>query len=380
MSVEMVENLTQEGGDRFAAAAPMIAAIAAALAEAPEDEIREAFGMGAWRAVTPERRARYGEYFAPKVYWAMIRGMQQGVDSGKLDIKGFAAFDKGEPGGELFPVTDYGPCVEANMFEVDVTLSPGDDEFGGEMPSGVREGSRIEWTQGAINERDVWASEYAVIDDGAGLFAVRGGHELRLDYGGFVEEKITVVAGLAVIGHQVQNGSRWDLVIEDGAPEIAGRVVRGSVSSWAAAFPVWNPLDVVHVKRDVAYLNRVYSAWAVNAWAGRLAEGVLAPAAVHSLDFGDKPLAAPAWVNCFPRKKMIARVDIDSGAGVESRYRVVRWIDRAQWMAWYGAGFDDWLEMGCVVPGELVGDRGPGRKIYAKFKPAFIAALNEAPE
>lgn len=76
-----LENLTGDnGGDVWALSAPIVEAIARAFREdSTDDEIREAFGMGDWRVVTPEKRERYAAYFAEKTYRAIVEAMTRAI-------------------------------------------------------------------------------------------------------------------------------------------------------------------------------------------------------------------------------------------------------------------------------------------------------------
>lgn len=396
--------LTQDGGDRWAAAAPIRAAIAAALGAAPDDEIREAFGLAEWRAVTAAHRARYGEHFEPIVYREMVRAMRLGVGGwgGKLAIKDFAVFQREAMAGELFPVTQYGPCIAADMFEVDVTISAGDGDF--VEVRGEYEGRWARWLDPETrNTVEGFPAEwYSLITgiqiESASYFVVPGEVSLVLDYSGYLERKIQVVAGLLVRGQAVPSASPggggeayYKLVVSDAAPEILGRVQfnAGPEISFGGPYQNWV------LGRPYFKSGAVFSRFAVDAVAGRAAEGLLSPGAVHDVNaagsgipqamaldggsvwnYGGHPLGAESWGGCFPRKKKLCRVSV---GGVE-HFEVVDWIGRAQWLAWYGGGLAEWVEAGAVVPGELVGERYPGGRIYAKFAPAFVAALNEAPE
>lgn len=396
--------LTQLGGDRWAAAAPIRAAIAAALGAAPDDEIREAFGLAEWRAVTAEHRARYGEYFQPKVYRALVEAMRSGLGGwgDRLAIKDFAVFKREEMAEELFPVTKYGPCIAADMFEVDVTISAGADDS--VSVKGLYEGRWARWHPEHGNIIEGFPAEYYGVAFGAdgdysGYFVVPGQVSLVMNYSGFIEKTIKVVEGLIVKGVAVKEQSPsggeedyWRLQVSDPAPNILGRVdvgvplpigFGGPYQEWVLGRPYFTKTGLA------------FSKFAIDSVSGKSAEGLLKPGAVHDVNsagdgipqkimlgenefwnYGGYPLGAENWAGCFPRKKKICRVQV---GGVE-HFEVVDWISRAQWVAWYGAGMAQWVASGAVVPRELVGERYPGGRIYATFAPSFVAAINEAPE
>lgn len=396
--------LTQLGGDRWAAAAPIREAIAEALGVAPDDEIREAFGLAEWRAVTEEHRARYGEYFQPKVYRALVEAMRLGLGGwgGKLAIKDFAVFQREAMGEQLYPVTKYGPCIAADMFEVDVTIGHGEDDF--VSVRGEYEGRWGRWLDPETkNTVEGFPAEFYGLVSGASIgveshFVVPGEISLVLDYSGYIEKKIQVVAGLVVKGVAEQapmpggsDATYYKLVVTDHAPEILGRLHfdTPAPSSFGGPYQAWV------LGRQYFKSGAVFSRFAIDSVLDRTAEGLLSPGAVHDVNsegvgiprqimidgapvwnYGGFPLGAENWAGCFPRKKKICRVQV---GGVE-HFEVVDWIARAQWVAWYGAGMAQWVARGAVVPGELVGERYSGGRIYATFAPSFVAALNEAPE
>lgn len=386
----MADNLTQEGGDRYAAVAPILAAVRAAIAAAPDDEIRGAFGLGDWRVVTPGHRARYGEYFAPKVYGAMVDAMAGAVAGGRLAIRDFAVFEKGPaPVGELFPVTTWGPCIAAEMIEVDVTIAPGGDDYTGGGVSGVLVGDYGEWADGGVINHhygdwiglsNVPAGVTALTPPGLELAAARGRIRLMLDYGGLMQLEQTVVSALLVWGERVpgrlaSNGaaSSWDFMVVNGAPPIDGMV---NAATWGDDNG-YGPYQQVNWIGDRLWLGSLYSAAWVDQWIGSSAAGALPSSDVHALAWGEKTIPAAGWAGCFPRKKWIVRGEsIGPGGQTVERYRPVEWIKREQWFARYGGRFDDWVELGAVVPAELVGGSEPARRIYAKFAPSFVEELN----
>lgn len=72
-------NLTQEGGNRWPEIDNTILAIADALEQGTDDEIRESMGLGPWRVVTDELRDRYGTHYAPIVYAAICEVLRAAI-------------------------------------------------------------------------------------------------------------------------------------------------------------------------------------------------------------------------------------------------------------------------------------------------------------
>ena len=392
----MSENLTRAGGSRYEAAPPAImAAIVGALAEASDDEIREAFGLGPWRVVTEAHRTRYGEYFAPRVYREMVKAMRTAQLEGNLSIKGFAKFTRGLMKGELFPVTAYGPCIAADMQQVDVTIAPGDDDYTGGGVSGLLRGDRAAWSAGqgsAINHyfgdwielSGIPPEVAALTPPGLVLAGARGRIRLMLDYGGLLQVEQSVVSALLVWGERVpgeyaSNGaiSAWDLRVENGAPPIDGMVNAATWGGWG----MYGPYQPVNWIGDLLFLGSCYSAAWVDQWIGARAEGVLASSDVHSMAWGEKTIPAAGWAGCFPRKKWIARTERLGGNGqMVDVWLPVEWVTRAHWFASYGGYFEELKAAGAVVPAELVGDRAGGVRYFSSFAPEFVEAINEVGE
>lgn len=388
----MIENLTREGGDRYAAAAPVIAAIKRALGEGATDgEIREAFGMGDWRVVTEAHRVRYGEYFAERVYWAVVRGMSDGMrGGGVLNIKGFARFSSAGMASELFPVQAGIPCPAGDMQRVEVTISPGEDDCGGAVPSGVVIGDWAEWSAGIGSTVNHYFGDWMaatnipglvrdMTPEGLELATVRGRIRLVLDWGGLYVETRTVVSGLLVWGRRVpgatlENGAvtRWDFEIVNGAPPIDGVFNASTVPNFG-----YSPSRPVNfIGEQVGQFAVASAAW-VGQWVGARAEGVLSSANVHALAWGEKTIPAAGWAACFPRSKWVVRRSYLDGHGQPvDRWLPVDWIGRAEWLRRFGDDAEAWAAEGVEVPGELIGDRAPGVRIYASFAPDFVADLN----
>jgi hypothetical protein len=386
------DNLTQEGGDRYADAAQVIAAIAEALKASPEGEIREAFGLGEWRVVTEAHRERYAEYFAPRAYWAMVRAMRRGMmDGAVLNIKGFARFSSAVATGELFPIAEGLPCVAGDMSRVDVTIAPGDDDCSGAAPSGVMLGDRAAWAAqvggpinhyygdwGATTIMPGWVHD--MTPEGLELATVRGKISLVLDWGGLHVQKLVVVSGLLVWGRRVpgevtQNGAvtRWDFEIVDGAPGIEGVFNASTVPAYG-----YGPhQQVTFIGEPVGQTAVCSAAWLAR-WIEARAEGVLSSSDVHALAWGDKTIPAAGWAACFPRSKWVVKKSYLNGIGQwVDRWVPVGWIRRPEWWRRFGGHAAEWAAAGVEVPEELVGDRAPPVRIYASFAPGFVADLNE---
>lgn len=392
----MSENLIQTGGNRYAEASPEImAAIAGALAEASDDEIREAFGLGAWRAVTEAHRARYGQYFAPRVYRAMVENMRAAQLAGDLSIRGFAKFTRGFMKGELFPVTAYGPCAEADMQQVDVTIAPGEDDYAGGGVSGVLMGDYAEWVNGVGGAINHYFGDWAELSSippavadltppGLVLAGARGRIRLLLDYGGLLQVEHSMMSALLVWGERVpgrlaSNGavSSWDLQVVNGAPPIDGMVNAATWGAWG----MYGPHAQVNWIGDLLFLGRCYSAGWVDQWLGASAPGALPSSDVHALAWGEKTIPAAGWAGCFPRKKWIARTERLGGNGqMMDVWSPVEWITRAQWFALYGSILGELEAAGRIVPAELVGDRAGGVRHFVSFAPEFVEAINGPPE
>ena len=381
--------LSREGGDRYAAGDWLLPAVAASLALADDDEIRAAFGMGAWRAVTEAHRARYGEYFAPKVARAVGAEMVAGLNTGRLAIKDFAIFEKpGFGDGELFPIADGWPVRESDMVLVDVTIAPGPDDDLTVRDS--YEGRWERWRDGvAGNVVEGFCEEYAGLAWGVHptdqeFFVVPVRRSLVLDYGGLLERTLNVVGGLVVRGYvsevhynpESPNSYRYDLQVTDKAPAFSGLVPFSPVADlgFGGPFQAWE-----YVRAPAEFWGAVYSASYVEAFAGRLAEGVLSAGAVHRLEWGDVPLEAGAWVNCFPRTKWIAGFDVTVGGEPSRVYHPVEWLSRRDWMFRFEHHLAALVADGRAVPAGLVGERMPPGRVYAKFAPSFLADLNDEP-
>lgn len=378
-----IDNLTQEGGDRYAAGNAyrliLLDAVKAALMTVSDADVREAFGMGQWRVVTAEHKARYAVVKSPLVLDAILAGMIDGVKGGKLAIAGFLTIELGdEPEGELFPVCALGVCHPDGMVRADVTLTAGADD--GLAVRAVYEGRWARFINNGVVEG--YPDEYAVIDAAAGLYVVPGKITMRLDYGGHLVETRRVVDGLAVRGHivgQVIEGGniRYDLVVDDARPDIAGAVsfagyvpagFGGPYQSWVLGRPFFMPGSSP---------SRVFSLRSVEAMACKRAESVLTAKKIHSLDADGKPLDIAAWSNCFPRDKWICGLDrAKPGGGTEKVYSLVNWINRAKWMTLYGSARAALKAAGYIVPEDLAGLTTQGRRIYAKFAKEFVDALN----
>lgn len=378
-----VDNLIQEGGDRYAAGnaykAILLDAVKAALMTVSDVDIREAFGMGKWRVVTAEHKARFAAVKAPLVLDAILAGMIEGVAGGKLAIAGFMTIEVGEePEGELFPVCALGVCHPDGMVLADVTLTAGADD--GLSVKGQYDGRWARFTEYGWVEG--FPEEYAVIDAAAGLYAVPGKITMMLDYGGYFVEARRVVDGLAVRGHiedQALDGGylKHNLVVDDARPDVSGVVpfagysqpgFGGPYQQWILGRPYYMP----------GYPSRVFSLREVELMAGRLAESVLASQKIHALDADAKPLDLAAWKNCFPRQKWICgidRININTGR-VEKVYSKVEWINRANWMARYNGARAALKAAGYIVPEDLKNAVTSRRRIYAKFAKEFIDAVN----
>lgn len=388
-----IETLTQEGGNRWADKGPVLAAIEAALALAPDDEIREAFGLGDWRVVTEAHRTRYGEYFAPKVYKSIMESMWSGLAGGRLAVKDFATFTAAGVGeGELFPVSSFGACREVDMVLVDVTIAPhSENDLSIKQ---TYEGSWSRWRDGIVgNVVEGFCAEYASYPWGAGIseavefFVVPAKLAFILDYGGLLQVERRVVGGLAVKGHinTVFYGDgglnvRNDLVIDDAAPELVGPLRQGgAIYSVSTAQSFGGPLRAWEYVREPLDAYSIYSNRQIDALAGKTAEGMLLAGDVHRVAWGDLPLNVEAWGNCFPRKKWVVRIEHEGGSGLVTSYEPVQWVNRTQWEASYGSHRAEFEALGCVVPEPLVGERAPPVRVYASFAPSFVADLNDGP-
>lgn len=391
----MSDNLTRAGGSRYEAPdAAIMAAIVRALSEAPDDEIRAAFGLGDWRVVTDAHRARYGAYFAPKVYREMVEAMSSARLAGDLNIRGFAKFTKSAMRGELFPVSSAGPCNRDDMQLVDVTIAPGEDDYQGGGVSGVITGQRadligsvISYTYGDWGGVLVSSRERAQLDAllpaGLELASVRRGVKLVLDYGGLFESILWVVTaflvwGVKVPGRYVSGGvvSEWDFEVVNGAPPYDG-VFFG----YGAVHSGFGPHQEVYWQNDAMNMSRLSSAAWVDRYLNSSAPGVLSSANVHRMAFGDKTIAAAGWAGCFPRKKWVVMTGQRVIGGVSvPQYEPVSWITRLQWMTRYDRRIGQYEAAGAVVPAELVGDRSGGVRYYTSFAPEFIEAINALDE
>ena len=279
------------------------------------------------------------------------------------------------------------------MQEVEVTLSPGGDDYTGGGVSGVLVGDHAEWaeaTGGLINHfygdwrglSNVSPELEAMTPPGLELAGARGRVRLLLDYGGLMQVEQVVVSALLVWGVRVPgavtvNGAvtRWDFEVVNGAPPIDGMV---DASTWGNDYG-YGPYQSVQFIGEELWLGASYSAAWVDQWIDASAPGALPSSDVHALAWGDKTISAAGWSGCFPRKKWIVRTEYMGGNGqLVDRWLPVEWITRAEWLARYGAYFADYEAAGAVVPAELVGGRAGGVRHYVSFAPAFVEAINEA--
>lgn len=350
-----VNNLTQEGGDRYAARRSMIAVIAASLAEAPDDEIREAFHMADWRAVSPEKRARYAAHFAPLVHDAINEGLRQALASGRLNLPGFGVFEYGRGRGELFPVQVAGiPCQRAQMIRETVTF---------EESLGNYEGAPIVGpiAQGGFSGFYAWGdfdvSPVGVFDVSAGIKSEATFEKSRPD-GSVDLWVVNALDRVAVIGRchidRAQSPAvSWLEVLDGdlGEGAIQGKLTPGDFRKAAAGrldrarfFQLYDGWPNVESFADAAY-------WG-NEWAGPVG----------------------LWAEGFPRERWVEKVPAAVGGGYQ--YREIEWLTRAGWMERYGQSIEAFRAAGCIVPGDLAGDGAQPLRVYAKFDRAFIDDLN----
>lgn len=377
----MTTNLVPAGGNTYGDKARIVAEIEAALvAGVEDDEIRRAFGLGAWRVVTDEHRARFGAVKAPLIYDALVTGMRDGLAAGRLVINKFVKMQHGTSRGELFPVTDWGPCVKAEMRKVSVTVEAGAEDYQGGAPGGMMPGGLSSLAQGWHGPVGVYAElvnqnppVYSSVDYGD-VFCVRAPLSVVLNYGGLYFEHVETLYGLLVRGVREINPQtgRYDLTITDGAPDIEGEMVSGSAG-------VRQALPIEGIGTPGLFLwGHGRSFRAVLACEDRAAESFMHSEDVHAMNCTGYPLRAGHFANCFPRVKWIeGRLRPKIGGGTEQKYKKVRWITRAQWMALYGADLAAGrLPAGSVVPQPLAGGGRVNFRVYAQFDPAFIDEMN----
>lgn len=348
------ENLTQEGGDRFAARRAMIAVIAESLAEGSDEEIREAFHLPKWRAISPARRARYAEYFAPRIYAAMVAGMRRGLVEGRLDIGGFGVFEWARGRGELFPVTVGGPCYRARMLKETVTFTESSGNYMGEPITG---------TVPAGQFTGPWDGDGEVSQ--VGVFEVLGKKSEAVltktrTNGAVAVLTVNALDRVAVLGRAHTDRSvsppvSWLEIIDGDLPAgyAAGKLTAGDVRAaleWR--IPARRFFDLLD-----GYPKIMTHAAAV---------------------FGGYEWAGPVslWAEGFPRVRWVERVVNAQGV---AQYLEIEWLTRAEWIQRYGAYYDDYLDDGAIVPSDaIIGERGLPLRVYAKFDVEFIDELQLA--
>lgn len=345
------DNLTQEGGDRFEARRAMIAVIEESLAESPDEEIREAFNLPTWRAISPARRARYAEYFAPRIYAAMIAGMRKGLGEGTLDIDGFGVFEWARGRGELFPVTVNGPCNRARMLKETMTFAESSGNYMGEpivgtVPAGLFSGP---WDGdgelSAVGVFEVWGKKSEAVltktrtDDAEYVLTVNA-----LDR--------VAVLGRAHTDRTVSPPVSWLEIIDGDLPAgfAAGKLTAGDVrAALGWRLPARRFFDLIDgYPKIMTHAAAVLGGYE---WAGPIG----------------------LWSEGFPRVRWVERVVNAQGV---AQYLEIEWLTRGEWIHRYGAYYDDYLDDGAIVPSDnIIGERALPLRVYAKFDVEFIDEL-----